>query len=120
MKQRRAAGVQAWGEAVDSAQLADAFKKATEPSFLRSTHPEGKSMLWDEVIPVLVSLLEDTDPEVQASATGALMFAALKPQGERQAVLGILSGNQILRHLSHKPLLPYPPSPQFLMALKRT
>lgn len=83
MKQRRAAGVQAWGEAVDSAQLADAFKKATYPSFLRSTHPEGKSVLWEEVVLVLVSLLEDTDPEVQASAAGALMFATLKPQGER-------------------------------------
>ncbi|XP_010137421.1 PREDICTED: rhabdoid tumor deletion region protein 1-like, partial [Buceros rhinoceros silvestris] len=50
------------------------------------THPEGKSVLWDEVIPVLVSLLEDTDPEVQASATGALMFAALKPQGRFSAL----------------------------------
>ncbi|XP_009871958.1 PREDICTED: rhabdoid tumor deletion region protein 1-like, partial [Apaloderma vittatum] len=51
------------------------------------THPEGKSRLWEEVIPVLVSLLEDTDPEVQASAAGALMFATVKPQG-RFAALG--------------------------------
>lgn len=41
-------------------------------------------MVCEEVIPVLVSLLEDTDPEVQASATGALMFATVKPQGEKQ------------------------------------
>ncbi|KFW05187.1 Rhabdoid tumor deletion region protein 1, partial [Eurypyga helias] len=40
-----------------------------------------------KVIPVLVRLLEDADPEVQASATGALMFAAVKPQG-RFAALG--------------------------------
>ncbi|NXY68334.1 RSP14 protein, partial [Glareola pratincola] len=45
------------------------------------THPEGKSTVCEEVIAVLVSLLEDTDPEVQASATGALMFATIKPQG---------------------------------------
>ncbi|NWV01416.1 RSP14 protein, partial [Upupa epops] len=45
------------------------------------THPEGKTAALEEVIPVLVSLLEDTDPEVQASATGALMFATVKPQG---------------------------------------
>lgn len=41
-------------------------------------------MICEEVIGVLVSLLEDTDPEVQASATGALMFATVKPQGEKQ------------------------------------
>ncbi|NXN93544.1 RSP14 protein, partial [Rhinopomastus cyanomelas] len=45
------------------------------------THPEGKTAALEEVIPVLVSLLGDTDPEVQASATGALMFAVVKPQG---------------------------------------
>ncbi|NXH15033.1 RSP14 protein, partial [Bucco capensis] len=50
------------------------------------THPEGKSMVCEEVIPVLVSLLEDTDPEVQASATGALMFATVKPQGRFSAL----------------------------------
>ncbi|NWY53402.1 RSP14 protein, partial [Chionis minor] len=50
------------------------------------THPEGKSTVCDEVIPVLVSLLEDTDPEVQASATGALMFATVKPQGRFSAL----------------------------------
>ncbi|XP_069651257.1 radial spoke head 14 homolog [Haliaeetus albicilla] len=50
------------------------------------THPEGKSMVCEEVIPVLVSLLEDTDPEVQASATGALMFATIKPQGRFSAL----------------------------------
>ncbi|KFQ62209.1 Rhabdoid tumor deletion region protein 1, partial [Pelecanus crispus] len=50
------------------------------------THPEGKSAVCEEVIPVLVSLLEDTDPEVQASATGALMFATVKPQGRFSAL----------------------------------
>ncbi|KGL96174.1 Rhabdoid tumor deletion region protein 1, partial [Charadrius vociferus] len=50
------------------------------------THPEGKSVICEEVIGVLVSLLEDTDPEVQASATGALMFATVKPQGRFSAL----------------------------------
>ncbi|NXE72132.1 RSP14 protein, partial [Cochlearius cochlearius] len=51
------------------------------------THPEGKSVVCEEeVIPVLVSLLEDADPEVQASATGALMFATVKPQGRFSAL----------------------------------
>ncbi|XP_075625692.1 radial spoke head 14 homolog [Balearica regulorum gibbericeps] len=49
-------------------------------------HPEGKSVLCEEVIPVLVSLLEDADPEVQAAATGALMFATVKPQGRFSAL----------------------------------
>lgn len=40
--------------------------------------------MCEEVIPLLVSLLEDTDPEVQASAAGALMFATIKPKGERK------------------------------------
>ncbi|XP_062487319.1 radial spoke head 14 homolog [Pezoporus occidentalis] len=51
-----------------------------------STHPEGKNEVCEEVIPVLVSLLEDADPEVQASATGALMFATIKPQGRFSAL----------------------------------
>ncbi|NXA27661.1 RSP14 protein, partial [Ibidorhyncha struthersii] len=50
------------------------------------THPEGKRVVCEEVIAVLVSLLEDTDPEVQASATGALMFATVKPQGRFSAL----------------------------------
>ncbi|KFQ05535.1 Rhabdoid tumor deletion region protein 1, partial [Leptosomus discolor] len=50
------------------------------------TYPEGKSVVCEEVIPVLVSLLEDVDPEVQASATGALMFATVKPQGRFSAL----------------------------------
>ncbi|NWW89691.1 RSP14 protein, partial [Rhynochetos jubatus] len=49
------------------------------------THPEGKSVVC-EVIPVLVSLLEDADPDVQAGAAGALMFAAVKPQGRFSAL----------------------------------
>ncbi|NXP52886.1 RSP14 protein, partial [Heliornis fulica] len=50
------------------------------------THPEGKSVLCEEVTPLLVNLLEDTDPEVQAAATGALMFATIKPQGRFSAL----------------------------------
>ncbi|XP_008944466.1 PREDICTED: rhabdoid tumor deletion region protein 1-like, partial [Merops nubicus] len=50
------------------------------------THPEGKNVVCEEVVPVLVSLLEDTDPEVQASAAGALMFATIKPQGRFSAL----------------------------------
>ncbi|XP_065707340.2 radial spoke head 14 homolog [Patagioenas fasciata] len=50
------------------------------------THPEGKNTICEEITPVLVSLLEDADPEVQASATGALMFATVKPQGRFSAL----------------------------------
>ncbi|NXE06913.1 RSP14 protein, partial [Lophotis ruficrista] len=49
-------------------------------------HPEGKSVVCEEVIPVLVRLLEDPDPEVQASAAGALMFATVKPEGRFSAL----------------------------------
>ncbi|NXY90661.1 RSP14 protein, partial [Alcedo cyanopectus] len=48
------------------------------------THPEGKNVAC-ETVPELVSLLEDTDPEVQAAAAGALMFATIKPQGRFSA-----------------------------------
>ncbi|NXL91373.1 RSP14 protein, partial [Alectura lathami] len=54
--------------------------KATWVILEIGTHPEGKSTVC-EVIPVLVSLLEDADPGVQAGAAGALMFATTKPQG---------------------------------------
>ncbi|NWS67876.1 RSP14 protein, partial [Crotophaga sulcirostris] len=50
------------------------------------THPEGKVVLCEEVTPVLVGLLEDADPDVQASAAGALMFATIKPQGRFSAL----------------------------------
>ncbi|XP_069726959.1 radial spoke head 14 homolog [Phaenicophaeus curvirostris] len=50
------------------------------------THAEGKGMVCEEVVPVLVGLLEDADPDVQASATGALMFAIIKPQGRFSAL----------------------------------
>ncbi|NXY43062.1 RSP14 protein, partial [Ceuthmochares aereus] len=50
------------------------------------THPEGKGAVCEEVIPVLVSLLQDADPDVQASATGALMFAIVTPQGRFSAL----------------------------------
>ncbi|KAM6377868.1 radial spoke head 14 homolog [Pluvialis apricaria] len=64
-----------------------AIKKKAACALLEiCTHPEGKSMVCEEVIAVLVSLLEDTDPEVQASATGALMFATVKPQGRFSAL----------------------------------
>ncbi|NXE18387.1 RSP14 protein, partial [Ardeotis kori] len=49
-------------------------------------HPEGKSVVCEEMIPVLVELLEDTDPEVQASAAGALMFATVKLEGRYSAL----------------------------------
>ncbi|RMC05994.1 hypothetical protein DUI87_17539 [Hirundo rustica rustica] len=52
-----------------------------------SSHAEGKiAVCKEEVIPVLVSLLEDAQPEVQASSTGALMFALVKPQGRSSAM----------------------------------
>ncbi|NXP28737.1 RSP14 protein, partial [Scytalopus superciliaris] len=52
-----------------------------------SSHAEGKiAVCEEEVIPVLVSLLKDTDPEVQATATGALMFAMVTPQGRSSAM----------------------------------
>ncbi|NWH57276.1 RSP14 protein, partial [Geococcyx californianus] len=50
------------------------------------THPEGKIVVCEEVTSVLVGLLGDADPDVQASAAGALMFAAIKPQGRFSAL----------------------------------
>uniref|UniRef100_A0A8B9FZB7 RSP14 protein n=1 Tax=Amazona collaria TaxID=241587 RepID=A0A8B9FZB7_9PSIT len=47
---------------------------------LSVTHEPKNILVCEEVIPMLVSLLEDADPEIQASATGALMFATIKPQ----------------------------------------
>ncbi|NWR51064.1 RSP14 protein, partial [Regulus satrapa] len=47
-----------------------------------SSHAEGKiAVCQEEVIPVLVSLLEDTQPEVRENSAGALMFAMVTPQG---------------------------------------
>ncbi|NWV83745.1 RSP14 protein, partial [Dasyornis broadbenti] len=52
-----------------------------------SSHAEGKiAVCKEEVIPVLVSLLGDTHPEVQVNATGALMFANVTPQGRSSAM----------------------------------
>ncbi|XP_064248640.1 radial spoke head 14 homolog isoform X1 [Passer domesticus] len=52
-----------------------------------SSHAEGKiAVCKEEVIPVLLSLLEDTQPEVQVSSTGALMFALVAPQGRSTAM----------------------------------
>ncbi|NWH95332.1 RSP14 protein, partial [Aegithalos caudatus] len=52
-----------------------------------SSHAEGKTAVCEEeVIPVLVSLLEDTQPGVRASTTGALMFALVTPQGRSSAM----------------------------------
>ncbi|NWU80593.1 RSP14 protein, partial [Onychorhynchus coronatus] len=61
--------------------------KAAQVLLQISSHPEGKlAVCEEEVIPVLVVLLEDTDPAVQASATGALMFALVTPQGRSSAM----------------------------------
>lgn len=63
-----------------------------------------------EVIPALVSLLEDTDPEVQASTTGALMFATIKPQGKRKRQFcWLLFGNPILSQLNTCAPVLFPP-----------
>lgn len=78
-------GLQAWAEAAGLHGQQALFKKAIYPSSLHSSHAEGKIAVCEEgVIPLLVSLLEDTQPEVQVNTTGALMFAAVTPQGERQ------------------------------------
>lgn len=72
-----------------------------------------------EVIPVLVSLLEDTDPEVQASATGALMFATVKPQGKRKRQFcWLLSGNPILRQLNTCAPVLFPPKSSVFSSIK--
>ncbi|NXN19336.1 RSP14 protein, partial [Indicator maculatus] len=65
------------------------------------THPEGKSLICEEAVPALVSLLEDTDPEVQGSAAGALMFATVKPQG-RFSALGAGAIAPLLRLATEK------------------
>ncbi|NXY30620.1 RSP14 protein, partial [Pomatorhinus ruficollis] len=52
-----------------------------------SSHAEGKIAVYnEEAIPVLLGLLEDTQPEVQANSTGALMFALVTPQGRSSAM----------------------------------
>ncbi|XP_039582080.1 radial spoke head 14 homolog [Passer montanus] len=52
-----------------------------------SSHAEGKiAVCKEEVIPVLLSLLEDTQPQVQVSSAGALMFALVAPQGRCTAM----------------------------------
>ncbi|NXO79058.1 RSP14 protein, partial [Sitta europaea] len=52
-----------------------------------SSHAEGKIALCrEEVIPVLVSLLQDPQPEVQVSSAGALVFAMVTPQGRSSAM----------------------------------
>uniref|UniRef100_A0A8C0ZK12 Radial spoke head 14 homolog n=1 Tax=Cyanistes caeruleus TaxID=156563 RepID=A0A8C0ZK12_CYACU len=52
-----------------------------------SSHAEGKTAVCKEgVIPVLVSLLQDTQPEVQAGTAGALMFAIITPHGRSSAM----------------------------------
>ncbi|NWH74684.1 RSP14 protein, partial [Piaya cayana] len=50
------------------------------------THAEGKGTMCEEVVLVLVGLLENADPDVQASAAGALKFAIVKPQGRFSAL----------------------------------
>ncbi|NXH89080.1 RSP14 protein, partial [Edolisoma coerulescens] len=52
-----------------------------------SSHAEGKiAVCKEELIPGLVSLLEDALPEVQINTTGALMFAAVTSQGRSSAM----------------------------------
>ncbi|NWX31350.1 RSP14 protein, partial [Notiomystis cincta] len=52
-----------------------------------SSHAEGKvAVCKEEAVPMLVSLLEDTQPEVQVNTTGALMFAIVTPQGRSSAM----------------------------------
>ncbi|XP_054144830.1 radial spoke head 14 homolog [Melozone crissalis] len=52
-----------------------------------SSHAEGKIAVFEEeVIPVLLSLLEDARPEVQVNSAGALMFALVTPQGRSSAM----------------------------------
>uniref|UniRef100_A0A8C9MJW3 Radial spoke head 14 homolog n=1 Tax=Serinus canaria TaxID=9135 RepID=A0A8C9MJW3_SERCA len=52
-----------------------------------SSHAEGKiAVCEEEVIPVLLSLLEEAQPEVQVNSTGALMFALVTPQGRSSAM----------------------------------
>ncbi|NXD22890.1 RSP14 protein, partial [Spelaeornis formosus] len=52
-----------------------------------SSHAEGKAAVCkEEVIPELVSLLDNTQPEVQVNSTGALMFAIVTPQGRSSAM----------------------------------
>ncbi|KAM3661473.1 radial spoke head 14 homolog [Ammospiza maritima maritima] len=57
------------------------------PSSLRSSHAEGKMAVFEEeVIPALLSLLEDAQPAVQVNSAGALMFALVTPQGRSSAM----------------------------------
>ncbi|NXU36865.1 RSP14 protein, partial [Drymodes brunneopygia] len=52
-----------------------------------SSHAEGKVAVCEAaVIPALVSLLQDTQPQVQADTAGALMFALVTPQGRSSAM----------------------------------
>ncbi|XP_066055667.1 radial spoke head 14 homolog [Chamaea fasciata] len=52
-----------------------------------SSHAEGKVAVYnEEVIPALLGLLEDPQPQVQADSRGALMFALVTPQGRSSAM----------------------------------
>ncbi|KAM7319009.1 hypothetical protein ACRRTK_022121 [Alexandromys fortis] len=48
---------------------------------------EGKNQVWEnQVIPILVGLLSDTEEEVQANAAGALMHATVTTEGKYAAL----------------------------------
>lgn len=61
-------------------------------SSLRPSIPlEGKRQVWqNEVIPILVDLLSDTDEEVKANAAGALMHATVTTEGQARVPCGFL------------------------------
>lgn len=60
--------------------------------FCLSIPLEGKNQVKQhDVIPILVHLLKDQEPEVQANAAGALMNAAVTTEGKlKVATLGCL------------------------------
>lgn len=52
---------------------------------------DGKKQVWqNEVIPILVQLLSDTDEEVKANAAGALMHATVTTEGKASVPCGFL------------------------------
>lgn len=50
---------------------------------------DGKNQVWkNKVIPILVTLLSDTDEEVKANAAGALMHATVTTEGKARVPCG--------------------------------
>ncbi|XP_008850540.1 radial spoke head 14 homolog, partial [Nannospalax galili] len=57
---------------------AEIRSKAARALIAISVPLEGKNQVWqNDIIPILVSLLSDTEKEVQANAAGALMYATV-------------------------------------------